>query len=318
MNYFFKLQKKQAVETTSPHNANMSRPLNHRANLNFSTKRVVTNLVALALVAVGISPISASAAQEDLIVSVANPGVQSYAGSGLSADADVLVESFDSAQWTWVCTQSYWDEWGEQCQAGEDRFDSPVGLFTTTFGYFFPADRWGGAGGTGQYAAAGEILLTISDQSDYRYLGFWWSAGSIGNDVQVSFPGVSLDAGAGEANAMLCIAEVADQSGTALTGSPTFQITDSGSTLTAGGDNSLRTYSGTRTNVASLSSGLVFTPSNLSQSFSVVGSRYLRVTATPQTNAGTAGCTGSATDSEIVEVRFVNMIQRNSFGIQIN
>ena len=440
---FFKLQKNQAVETTSPHNANMSRPLNHRANLNFSTKRVVTNLVALALVGVGISPISASAAQEDLIVSVANPGVQSYADSGLSADADVLVESFDNAQWTWVCTQSYWDEWGEQCQAGEDRFDSPVGLFTTTFGYFFPADRWGGAGGTGQYAAAGEILLTISDQSDYRYLGFWWSAGSIGNDVQlldaddnvlatftvdntdpnseedllgvtaddaythnpnhnvcdqysgwpncwetwekyafvhlryppgfrkvrfvssgngfefdnvtistevpdfadsetttetftpyalstsaliladprtgeVSFPGVSLDAGAGEANAMLCIAEVADQSGTALTGSPTFQITDSGSTLTAGGDNSLRTFSGTRTNVESLSSGLVLTPGNFSQSFGVVGSRYIRVTATPQSNAGTAGCTGNAIDSEIVEVRFVNMIQRNSFGIQID
>jgi hypothetical protein len=70
--------------------------------------------------------------------------------------------------------------------------------------------------------------------------------------------------------------------------------------------------------LVSLSSGLVLTPSNLTSSFGVVGSRYIRVTATPQINAGTAGCTGNATDSQIVEIRFVNMLQRNTMQIRID
>lgn len=472
----FQGSKKEAVELRLPNNASKVEPSYQAAKLRLPTKRVLTNLVALAIVGVGISPIAASAAQEDLIVSVADPGIQFYADSGLTTNAPVLVETFENTQFggDWTCFTPSLDEYGNPrqdeygypiCLDGDgdgyedwgvpnpdtlfslttQTFESPVGIFTRVGGDVYPANRWGGAGGLGTYAGAGDILLTVSDQSDYRYLGFWWSAGSVGNDVQlldannnvlasftvdspgttedlegvtsdaaylhnpnrnieggncyewswgrpcwqtyekyafvhlryppgfrkvrfvssgngfefdnvtistevpgfadsetttetftpyalstsalvladpraveISFPGVSLDAGVGESNAMLCISEVADQTGAALTGSPTFQFSDSGSTLTAGGDNSLRTFSGTRTNVESLSSGLVLTPSNFSQSFGVVGSRYLRVTATPQSNAGTAGCTGNATDSEVVEVRFVNMIQRNSFGIQID
>jgi hypothetical protein len=295
------------------------------------------------------------------------------------------------------------------------------------------ADRWGGAGGTGQYASAGDILLTISDASDYRYLGFWWSAGSEGNDVvllddddqelarfsvndpnsdedllgvtaddgythnpntnvwgwetwekyafvhlryppgfrkvrfesdgngfefdnvtistevpdfavtetttetfnsytlstpavlladprtgEFGFPGVSLGAGAGETEAMLCISEVADQNGAALQGNAVFQFSDSGTTLTVAGENNLRTFSGSREDIVALSPGLVLTPSNVNSTFGIVGSRYIRVTATPQINAGTAGCTGNAVDFEIVEIRFVNMLHRHSMQIQID
>ena len=464
MIHSFQGSKKEAVELRLPNNSSKVEPSYQAAKLGLPTKRVLTNLVAMAIVGAGISPIAASAAQEDLIVSVADPGIQFYADSGLTTNAPVLVETFELTQYggDWTCFTPALDEWGNPvtdewgnplCSDGDgdgnedwgvpnpdtlfsidtQTFESPVGVFTRVGGDVYPADRWGGAGGAGTYASAGDVLLNVSNQSDYRYLGFWWSAGSVGNDVQlldaddnilasftvdspgtnedlegvtsdsdylhnpntnisgwqtwekyafvhlryppgfrkvrfvssgngfefdnvtistevpafaatetttetftpyslstsglvladprtgeVSFPGVSLDAGAGETSAMLCISEVADQAGNALTGSPTFQISDSGSTLTAGGDNSLRTFSGTRTNVESLSSGLVLTPGNFSQSFGVVGSRYIRVTATPQSNAGTAGCTGNAIDSEIVEVRFVNMIQRNSFGIQID
>ena len=77
----FQGSKKEAVELRLPNNASKVEPSYQAAKLRLPTKRVLTNLVALAIVGVGISPIAASAAQEDLIVSVADPGIQFYADS---------------------------------------------------------------------------------------------------------------------------------------------------------------------------------------------------------------------------------------------
>lgn len=408
--------------------------------IEISVKQILTTFVALVLVSVWVSPISASAAQEDLIVSVADPGIQFYSDSGLITDAPVLVETFDNAQWQNECIEYAWDEYsGENyCVNSEDRFQSSVGLFSTTWAYFFPADRWGGAGGAGRYAAAGDILLTVSDQSDYRYLGFWWSAGSIGNNVElldndnnvlatftvdnpnpnsdedllgvtaddaythnpnrnvsgwqtwekyafvhlryppgfrkvrfvssgngfefdnvtistevpdfadsetttetfipyelstpgilladprtgeIAFPGISLAAGTGEVNAMICISQVQNSNGDALSSPPSPTLQSNG-LVTAGiaisTDTNLQTYSGSRSSIEAFSAGVFFSPIVLGEAFNIVGSRFLRITATPQTNAGAAGCTGNAADSEIIEIRFVHIVQRNSVGIQID
>jgi hypothetical protein len=427
----------------------ISKPGKYSSKRPKTAKQVLTNALIFVLIGAALPPISANAAQEDLIVSVADPGIQFYADSGLTNDAPVLVETFENTQFgNWVCTEWSEDWWGPYCSNGnmenentlystdDQLFESPVGVFTRDgSGDVLGADRWGGAGGTGLYGSAGNILLTISDASDYRYLGFWWSAGSLGNDVillddqdnelarftvddddpdstedllgvtaddeytnnpntnvngwqtgekyafvhlryppgfrkvrfeavgngfefdnvtistevpdfaatetttetfnsytlstpavlladprtgEFGFPGVSLGAGAGETEAMLCISEVADQNGAALQGNAVFQFSDSGTTLTVAGESNLRTFSGSREDIVALSPGLVLTPSNVNSTFGIVGSRYIRVTATPQINAGTAGCTGNAVDSEIVEIRFVNMLHRHSMQIQID
>ena len=421
-------------------------PYRQRALLHM--KKFLPRTTALLLMAVWFSPVSASATTDypDLTVSVAEAGVQSYADSGLVNDAPVLVEDFENAQFQLSC-----DEWGNNCQ---QVFTSEVGTFVNDWsGNFFPADRWGGAGGVGTYASAGSITLTVSDDSDYRYVGFWWSAGSLGNDVElldesdivlarftvnedddtpwdgddtnnedlqgvtaedaythnpnhnvcdqyegwpncwetwekyafihlryppgfrkvrfissgngfefdnvtistevpdfvasetntetfnaydlstpgllladpmsseVQFPGLSLASGADEENAMICISQVEDADGQALP-SPPNPTLQSNAPLTAGvassTETNLQTFSGPRSTIETFSSGIFFSPIVVGEAFNTFGSRFFRITVTPQTNVGTAGCTGNATDSEIVEIRFVNAIKRNSFGIQID
>jgi hypothetical protein len=462
----------KALWVAQPRDSKVTRFENSLAK-KFLKIRVVATMTMVALTAGWITPISAFATAQypSLTVSVAAPEVQSYAASGLVSSTPVLVEDFDNATFDWIypaCDPNSdadcrCDQNGENCQritCDENdpnycwnldepayQYESPVGTFRNITGNFYPADMFGGAGGTGKYASAGNLVLTLSDQSDYKYLGFWWSAGSAGNEVElldedenvlarftvdegpnnnedllgvtaadaythnpnrnvcnrwqgqwwwdwqncwqtwekyafvhlryppgfrkvrfsasgngfefdnvtvsreaptfaasetttetfnsyelstpavlladprtgeIRFPGVQLGAGATETNAMLCISEVADQAGSALSGTTTFQISEPGAALTVGGDNSLRTFSGARADVVSFSSGVVLTPSNLTSSFGVVGSRFIRVSATPQINAGIAGCTGNATDSEIVEIRFINILQRNTLQIRID
>jgi len=422
----------------------------YAAGSQIFAKHLLVNSLIIAFIGASTPLISANAAQENLIVSVAEPRIQFYADSGLTTNTPVLVETFEDTQFgNWECSEWSDDGWGPYCSNGSmnneqtlystdtQLFESPVGVFTrnNSSGDVLQADEYGGAGGEGQYAVAGEILLTMPGADVYKYLGFWWSAGNDGNLVvlqdedgqelasftvdidnstedllgvtadngythnpntnvsgwqtwekyafvhlryppgfrkvlfsnenggggfefdnvtistevpdfvasetttetynaftlstpavlladprtgEIGFPGVTLAAGANETNAMLCISEVADQAGAALQSNSIFQLSDSGTTLTVAGDSSLRTFSGSRDNIVSLSSGLVLTPSNMTPTFNIVGSRYIRVTATPQINAGTAGCTGNAIDSEIVEIRFVNILQRNTLQIRID
>ncbi len=61
---------------------------------------------------------------------------------------------------------------------------SPVGDFTGTL-TTFPANQFGGAGGTGNGASVTDATYTAPANTCYKYLGFWWSAGSPNNAIQL-------------------------------------------------------------------------------------------------------------------------------------
>ena len=61
---------------------------------------------------------------------------------------------------------------------------SSVGTITGSL-TTFPANQFGGAGGTGNGAQAADVLVTAPANTCYKYLGFWWSAGSPGNSIQL-------------------------------------------------------------------------------------------------------------------------------------
>jgi hypothetical protein len=63
-------------------------------------------------------------------------------------------------------------------------YASNVGTITGTL-TTFPANQFGGAGGTGNGAQVADILVTAPANTCYKYLGFWWSAGSPGNSIQL-------------------------------------------------------------------------------------------------------------------------------------
>lgn len=378
--------------------------------------RIISGIAIAAILAsvIGDEPASGTAAYPDLTVTVADPGIQSYAASGLDNNPAKPVETFSG-------------------RSSVNFTSDTVGVFSGSGG-ISNADQWGGAGGTGQYMTASNVLLTLPSNSDYKYVGFWWSAGNHPNNVEllnasggvlarfevdenqdsdpdgedllgvtssnsgythnpntavanrltgekyafvhlryppgfrkvrfqgtgfefdnvtisltvpdvastevttetfnpytlstpsvliadprtgnVSFPGVTLGAGSGETNAMLCFAEV-ESNGTAIS-STTVQATGSGTGITNTSGTNLRTFAGTRTAVTSFSPNIDFTSSSGASQFAIVGSRYLRVTATPQTSLGSAGCTGNAVVSTIVEVRFLRPYKSNSINIPID
>jgi hypothetical protein len=70
-------------------------------------------------------------------------------------------------------------------------------LATGTYseGTIFPADAFGGAGGTGQYISTEGLAsnsYTLTLDAAQRYLGFWWSAGDAGNQVEFFSGGNSI------------------------------------------------------------------------------------------------------------------------------
>jgi hypothetical protein len=65
-------------------------------------------------------------------------------------------------------------------------FARPAGSTVPAYSIFdFNAD--GGAGGTGRFITAGDILLTLN--TTHRYVGFWWSAGNSPNNVTINLVG---------------------------------------------------------------------------------------------------------------------------------
>ena len=429
MSLQFQNAKNVCIQETFDDNSTRPR---YSSRVNHSKLKFLANVMAVSLCAGWITPLSALAteAYPDLTVSVASPGVQSYADSGLTNDAPVLVESFDGTD---IWGNDYWDA----------NFESEVGVFSSSWSGIFGADQWGGAGGTGRYASAGDITLTLADTSDYEYLGFWWSAGSVGNEVElldnddnvlarftvdeegdedlngvtaedegytdnpntniwcgwwqpscwetgeqyafvhlryppgfrkvrfyvsnggngfefdnvtistvapdfssdetttetfnsfdittppvliadprtgeVDFPGINLDEGENESNAMLCFSQVENAAGAALSSAPSIQMLGVLTVgITSSTETNLQVFSGARDAIESFSSGLTLTPINFGEPFATTGSIFIRVTATPQTNAGSAGCTGNATRSEIIDLRFIIPLRQNSFQIQID
>ncbi len=376
----------------------------------------------IVLAAVWLEPTKAQGAQSDLVVTVADAGIQSFATSGLQTTPTLQVETFDTRS--------------------NVTFTSNAGTFSGS-GSVFNANVYGGAGGTGKHPTATNMLLTMPNTSDYRYVGFWWSAGNSNNHVDildindnvlatftvdianstedllgvvgscsgpnplnngycgnpnltingttygsrqvanepyafvhlryepgfrkvrfrgtgfemdnvtisqtspplsstetttetfvqytvttpgvviadprsttVSFPGVTLGAGTGETNAMLCFSQVT-QTGAAITGSAEVLAAGSGTGVTVTSGTNLVTFSGVRNTVVSFSPSIDFQSVPSGDRFGV-GSLYIRVVATPQTNAGSSGCTGDAAVSVVIEVRFLNLLLSDTVGIPID
>jgi hypothetical protein len=61
---------------------------------------------------------------------------------------------------------------------------SSVGTITGSL-TTFPANQYGGAGGTGNGAQVADAVVTAPANTCYKYLGFWWSAGSPDNSIQL-------------------------------------------------------------------------------------------------------------------------------------
>jgi hypothetical protein len=132
----------------------------------------------------------------------------------------------------------------------------------------------------------------------------------------VSFPGVTLGAGTGETDAMLCFSQVT-QSGAAITGSAEVVAAGSGTGVNVTSGTNLVTFSGVRNTVVSFSPSIDFRSVPIGERYGV-GSLYIRVIATPQTNAGSSGCTGDAAVSVVIEVRFLNLLLSDSLGIPLD
>ena len=396
-----------------------------RETASFQSKKVslilaMVSCVALALV--WLEPTKARALQSDLVVTVADAGIQSFATSGLQSTPTLQVENFDSRSTV--------------------AFTSGAGTFSGS-GTLSDAGVYGGAGGTGKFPTAANMVLTMPNTSDYRYVGFWWSAGNSNNHVDildindnvlatftvdianstedlqgvigscsganplsngycgnpnltirgttyasrqvpgepyafvhlryepgfrkvrfrgtgfeldnvtisqtspplsstetttetfvqytvstpsvliadprtttVSFPGVTLGAGNGETNAMLCFSQVT-QAGGAIAGSADVVAAGTGTGVTVSSGTNLVTFSGARDTVVSFSPNVDFQSVPSGDRFGV-GSIYVRVVATPQTNAGSSGCTGDAAVSVVIEVRFLNLFLSDSVGIPID
>jgi hypothetical protein len=378
-------------------------------------------VACLALIATSITAIQAVGAQEDLIVTVADAGIDEY---NLEDTGTVGVETFDNRPTT--INSSF-------------AFTGDAGDFSGCC-YIVDSAVIGGSnsnGGTeGKFASTGqggEILFTMPSSSDYKYVGFWWSAGNAANYVElldeeqnslaifqvdlpesnedlyglvgdcgeprsaycgnqnyspieyetepfafvhlryepgfrfvrfsgagfefdnvtvsqtvpvfattentvetfnpytistaevlladpratsVRFPGMSLAEGADESNAMICFTQVA-QGGGVLSGPPSIVASGSGTGIAVATDTNLVAFSGARGAVENLSSNVLLEAVAEGQQFGV-SSVYLRVSVTPQTNFGTAACSGSNSDSSVIEVRFLNILQSNSVSVSID
>ena len=132
----------------------------------------------------------------------------------------------------------------------------------------------------------------------------------------VSFPGVTLGAGTGESSAMLCFSQVT-QAGGAISGSAEISASGSGSGITVSSSTNLVAFSGARDTVVSFAPSIDFQSVPSGQEFGL-RSIHVRVVATPQTNLGTAGCTGDAAVSALVEIRFLNVLRSDSVAITID
>ena len=135
----------------------------------------------------------------------------------------------------------------------------------------------------------------------------------------VSFPGLTLSDGDGEDNAMICFSQV-EIGGATLSGQPFFSATGSGANITPETETNLQTFMGARDAVVTFSSTIDFAPVAAGQRFGIVGSRYFRLTATPQSNIGSAACSTASDNSvsTVVELRFLNSNRTNSFDIPID
>jgi hypothetical protein len=388
----------------------------------FTGKRKSLTLVSLALVVslvfTGLGNLEAHGEQSDLRITAALAGVQSFAGSGLTGT--VAVEDFTTRSSLPFTSQG-------------------VGEFSGS-GTFGTANQYGGAAGSGKFMTAANVTLTLATTSDYRYIGFWWSAGNDPNDVillsdddtvlarfkvdlddsdddlinlvgdceetpgvteycgnpnynpkqvtdepyafvhlryqdasgngfrkvkfegrgfeldnvtvsqawvnedvsvendvvnferyalstptvliadprtsSVSFPGIDLDDGVDETEAVLCFSEVT-QAGGSISGGSSITAAGSASGIEVSSDqDNLVTFSGLRDVVENFAPSISFESLPMGERFGV-RSLYLRVSVTPQ--AADSACEiEENVDSEIVNIRFLNIFRKDSAAISLD
>ena len=130
---------------------------------------VFAAVCSISIASVFLTPIQATGTQAQLQVSVADAGIDEY---DLDDTIAIGVEDFDDRDLI--------------RPNGELSFTGDAGTFSG-IGLILNANLWGGSGGTGMFAAADndEIVLTMPGTSDYKYIGFWWSAGNAPNDVEL-------------------------------------------------------------------------------------------------------------------------------------
>lgn len=171
---------------------------------------VIAAVCAVALASVFLTAIQARATQAQLQVSVADAGIDSY---NLDNSIPIGVEDFDNRDLI---------SWN-----GAFNFSGPAGEFSGN-GWIQEASFYGGAGGVGKHATANydTIVLTMPGTSDYKYIGFWWSAGNAPNDVElVSDDGssVTFSVDAGTENLQTHVGNCRGNPGvTAYCGNPNF------------------------------------------------------------------------------------------------
>ena len=128
--------------------------------LNFRVDLIRNALLPMAVLA--LSPLRAEAG---LVLSAEAPGVQATTVQG------VVTESFD----------------GFPKEITSGPLSTAVGTFSSGLA-IVPANQYGGAGGSGEYAAvgveSGTTSTTLTLNGPQSYFGFWWSAADANNTVQ--------------------------------------------------------------------------------------------------------------------------------------
>lgn len=165
---------------------------------------------ALALALVPLTSMEASGTQNQLRVSVADAGIDEY---DLDDTIAIGVEDFDTRELV--------------SDNGEFNFSGDAGTFSG-YGWIQTAGLYGGSGGDGRHATANydTIILTMPGTSDYKYIGFWWSAGNAPNDVELITENgsvITFSVDAGEDNLQTYVGNCRANPGvTAYCGNPNF------------------------------------------------------------------------------------------------
>ncbi|MFM1786722.1 MAG: hypothetical protein RL228_672 [Actinomycetota bacterium] len=130
----------------------------------------------------------------------------------------------------------------------------------------------------------------------------------------VNFPGLTLGQ---STNAMVCFSQVADSSGTALSGSATLSVSRSSSVsgVTENTSTNLWRYSGARADVDTQIDSIQISSTN-SNPLASTASKWLKVHVTSATSSST-NCTDSQVD-RIVEIRPINLDSNLTVDVSVN
>ncbi|MEL6167375.1 MAG: PEP-CTERM sorting domain-containing protein [Pseudomonadota bacterium] len=129
-------------------------------------KQTLAGLLAFGLL------VSQTAVAATVTVTIEDPGVQQADLAGIGASGGI-VETFDAAP-----------------RGAFTNLDSALGTYSA--GRIDPTNRFGGANESQYLFSQSSPGSTLSLNTAARYLGFWWSAGSVANQVDLINDGSSI------------------------------------------------------------------------------------------------------------------------------